>query len=76
MPARTSHVLQAPRSSCTHLQVRLARRLLGQQVSMQVVVLHVQVSGATQASIASHNNVRGQAAQGLSHILHENKRQE
>mmetsp|Transcript_14299 Transcript_14299/g.38787 ORF Transcript_14299/g.38787 Transcript_14299/m.38787 type:complete len:304 (-) Transcript_14299:26-937(-) len=58
-----SHLLQS------FLQVALVGGLLGQQVSMQVVVLQVQVDGATQPSVALHNHVGGQASESLSNVL-------
>ncbi len=55
----------------TYLQVGLSRGLLGEQLSMQVVVLHVQVRSAAQPAVASNDDIGGQAAQSLGDVLQE-----
>ena len=43
--------------------------LLGQELTVEVVVLHIQVSSTSKAGVTAEDDIRGKAAESLSHVL-------
>jgi hypothetical protein len=56
-------------ASPAHLQVRLRRSLARKQLAVQMVMLAVQVNGASQARVAGGQHIGRQPPQRLRHVL-------